>query len=280
MKLKRLRRRSGGVIDRRGQAGPGGFGSGSWGGGGLPIPVGGGVGIVVFVLILLAVFVLPRIFGQDDGLGGALSPFDDTAPVQPGTASINVGPKDELERFVDAVTDDIQTTWAGVFDRAGLEYEPTSIVLFDGATTSGCGRATAATGPFYCPGDRLVYLEEGFFRELERRFGPPGDFAEAYVIAHEVGHHVQTLLGIERKVRQTTAEDAPTVVWTPSPPGYRGHPTRPYLTRVERENPVKVHDAFGHGGKPTVRRAELRGGNRTPKKRMPAAERRQEIGTR
>jgi uncharacterized protein len=210
MKLKRLRRRTGGVIDRRGQAGPGGgFGSGSWGGRGLPIPVGGGVGIVVLVLILLAIFVLPRIFGQDDGLGGALSPFDDTAPVQPGTAGTDVGPKDELERFVDAVTDDIQTTWTDVFDRAGLDYEPTSIVLFDGTTSSGCGRATAATGPFYCPADRLVYLEEGFFRELERRFGAPGDFAEAYVIAHEIGHHVQSLLGIERKVRQTSAEDPP-----------------------------------------------------------------------
>jgi uncharacterized protein len=108
---------------------------------------------------------------------------------------------------VDAVTDDVQTTWDDIFERTGKSYEDTSVVLYDGATSTGCGQATSEVGPFYCPADRKVYLDLGFFRELETRFGAPGDFAEAYVIAHEIGHHVQTLLGIDSQVQQMVRDD-------------------------------------------------------------------------
>jgi uncharacterized protein len=205
VKLGRLRRRQGGVLDRRGQGGLGGFGAGSSGmGRGLPIPVGGGIGAL---LLVLAIFVLPRLLGGSDAFGDALSPFDESAPVQPGSSGQGVSPDDPTGRFVDAVTDDVQTTWAGIFRGAGRTYEPTQVVLFDGATATACGNATSSVGPFYCPADRLVYLDVGFFHELERRFGAPGDFAEAYVIAHEIGHHVQSLLGIEDEVHRQAQQD-------------------------------------------------------------------------
>ena len=104
---------------------------------------------------------------------------------------------------MDAVGDDVQIMWdRDIFEPAGRSYEYTEIVLFTQRTNSACGAASAGVGPFYCPADRLVYLEETFFRELARRFGAPGDFARAYVLAHEFGHHVQTLLGIEGDVRR------------------------------------------------------------------------------
>jgi predicted metalloprotease len=169
------------------------------------VPAGGGLGVLL--LVVAAAFLLPRLLGGGDAFGDALSPFDGSAPVQPGSTGSGVSPDDPTGRFVDAVTDDVQTTWAGIFRRAGRTYEPTQVVLFDGATSTGCGNATSSVGPFYCPADRQIYLDVQFFRELERRFGAPGDFAEAYVIAHEVGHHVQSLLGIEGEVRQRTQED-------------------------------------------------------------------------
>ncbi len=207
MKLRRLRRRPGGILDRRGQGGLGGFGVGSPGAGrGFPVPAGGGIGLLL--LVVVAAFVLPRLLGGGDAFGDALSPFDESAPVQPGSTGEAVSPDDPTGQFVHAVTDDVQTTWAGIFRRAGRTYQPTQVVLFDGAYSTDCGNATSAVGPFYCPADGRVYLDVQFFRELERRFGAPGDFAEAYVIAHEVGHHVQSLLGIEDEVRRQAQEDA------------------------------------------------------------------------
>jgi predicted metalloprotease len=170
----------------------------------MPIPVGGGIGVVL--LVVLAAFVLPRLLGSD-AFGDALSPFDGTAPVQPGSTGNGVSPDDPMGRFVDAVSDDIQTTWAGIFQRAGRRYEPTQVVLFDGAIRTGCGDATSSVGPFYCPADERVYLDVRFFQELERRFGAPGDFAEAYVLAHEIGHHVQNLLGIDDEVNREAQSD-------------------------------------------------------------------------
>jgi predicted metalloprotease len=213
MKLNRMRRRAGGVVDRRGASSGGQYSMGPMrvGGGGFGLPVGGGIGAIVLVLIL--VFVIPNVLGgstSGTGSGGVsdpLSPFGQQEPVQPGSAGNGVTPGDPLGEFVDAVTDDVQTTWIDIFDRAGETYEPTQVVLFTGITGTGCGRATEAVGPFYCPADRQVYLEEGFFKELEHRFGAPGDFAEAYVIAHEIGHHVQNLLGIEQQVAQLTQQD-------------------------------------------------------------------------
>src|SRR4051812_26900071 len=205
MNLGRLRRRSGGVIDRRGQRMTFGGGGGSLGGGGFPIPIGGGMGIGAVILIVILVFVVPRILGGSDPFGGALSPFDQSGPVQPGGTGVD--PSDPQGQFVDAVTDDVQTTWDDIFQRSGKTYQDTSVVLFDTATNTGCGQATAEIGPFYCPADGLVYLDLGFFRELEQRFGAPGDFAEAYVIAHEIGHHVQDLLGIDAQVQQQVQAD-------------------------------------------------------------------------
>ena len=97
--------------------------------------------------------------------------------------------------FVTAVVNDVQATWSRIFRSEGKRYEPTKLVLFSDETSSGCGPANSATGPFYCPADSLVYLDLGFFQELRDRFGAPGDFAQAYVVAHEFGHHVQDLLG-------------------------------------------------------------------------------------
>ena len=209
MKLGRLRRRSGGVIDRRGQGmtfgGSRGYSGGGFGGGGFPLPIGGGMGIGAVIMVLVLIFVVPRLLGGDDPLGGALSPFDQGGTVQPG--GVGVDPTDPRGEFVDAVIDDVQTTWIDIFRRSGETYQETSVVLFEGATNSGCGRATSEVGPFYCPADQLVYIDLGFFDELESRFGAPGDFAEAYVIAHEVGHHVQHLLGIDAQVQQSVRDD-------------------------------------------------------------------------
>jgi predicted metalloprotease len=198
MRLKRLRRRRGGVIDRRGQGGFGGFGGG-------PISLGGGVtggGIVIVLLVLGAMWL----FGGGGSFGDALDPFGDAGVAQ-GDGETQVDPDDRMGDFVDAVLDDIQVTWIDLFERADLRYEPTSVVLFDGGTQSGCGQASSETGPFYCPADRRIYLDTAFFRDLEDRFGAPGDFAQAYVIAHEVGHHVQTLLGTEADVRREMREN-------------------------------------------------------------------------
>jgi predicted metalloprotease len=198
MRLKRLRRRRGGVIDRRGAPGFGGLG-------GLPISLGGGLSAGGILLILLVVGAM-WLFGGAGSLGEALDPFQGAGPAS-GAAGTQVDPDDATGQFVDAVLDDIQVTWTDLFDRAGLRYEPTNVVLFTGSTSSACGAASSETGPFYCPADHLIYLDTAFFRELERRFGAPGDFAQAYVIAHEVGHHVQTLLGIEADVRREMREN-------------------------------------------------------------------------
>ena len=183
-----------------------GYSSGGYsGGGGFPFPIGGGLGIGAVIVVLVLVFVVPRIFGGSDALGGALSPFDQSSPVQPGGTGVD--PTDPQGQFVDAVTDDVQTTWDDIFQRSGKTYQDTSVVLYEGATNTGCGQANSDVGPFYCPADGLVYLDTGFFHELEQRFGAPGDFAEAYVIAHEIGHHVQDLLGIDAQVQQEVQAD-------------------------------------------------------------------------
>ena len=202
MKWRRLRRRPGGVIDRRGQSLP--VGSGGRRLGGMPIPVGGGIGAVVLLVVVVLAFQFCSnsgfgIPGNPD-LGGAdEAPAGDAGPNQDG----------KIAEVVGAVFDDIQATWDhDIFRPAGRAYRDASLVLFTDRTNSGCGAASAATGPFYCPADRRVYLDLGFFRELDRRFGAPGDFAQAYVIAHEVGHHVQNLLGTNAAV-QREARDHP-----------------------------------------------------------------------
>jgi len=168
------------------------------------LPLGGGViGIVATVLILLL------------GGGGGYdvnSPFEQF-PAQPqpaGDARAVPGapdPESELVDFVSFVIGDLQKFWADNFGKAGRDYERTQLVLFRQATQTGCGTGSAQTGPFYCPADRRVYVDLGFFRELATRFRAPGDFAQAYVLAHEVGHHVQTLTGIAGQVDDAVREN-------------------------------------------------------------------------
>jgi hypothetical protein len=110
--------------------------------------------------------------------------------------------ENEQAEFVSVVLADTEDTWGALFARGGRQYQPPRLVLFSGAVDSSCGFASAAVGPFYCPADRKVYVDLGFFRELDERFGAPGDFARAYVVAHEVGHHVQNLLGVMDQVQQ------------------------------------------------------------------------------
>jgi uncharacterized protein len=164
-------RRSSNIEDRRGV--------------GVPLVAGGGIGTVV--LLVLALF-----FGFDPG---ALFQAEEPAPDAPATSPRG----DEGRDFVAVVLADTEDTWAELFRQMNREYRDPKLVLFTGSVQSACGIAGAAVGPFYCPGDHKLYLDLDFFRALRTRFGAPGDFAQAYVIAHEVGHHVQTLLGISER---------------------------------------------------------------------------------
>ncbi len=211
MRLGRLRRRRGGTIDRRGTGGgiglPGRIGTG--GVIGLPVPIGGGVGLLLVVALIA--FGLCRATGgpgaaiPDPGAIDVGLPGQARAPADAPLDHTDLG--DELARFVDAVADDVQLTWRDSLRRSGEPYTFAEVVLYRGQTPTACGPGSADVGPFYCPTDRRVYLDLSFFTELERRFGAPGDFAEAYVIAHELGHHVQNLLGIERQVHQASDRD-------------------------------------------------------------------------
>jgi len=210
VRLGRLRRRRGGTIDRRGASGGLGV-PGSVGGGGFGIPIGGGgIGIGLLILVVLAYGACQLLSGG--GGSGSIIPDPGAIDVgQPAQAPSDspLGPNDvhgKLANFVDAVGDDVQLTWRDVFRRSGDTYRFAQIVLYEGQTPTGCGTGTADTGPFYCPADEHVYLDLSFFDELERRFGAPGDFAEAYVIAHELGHHVQNLLGIEGQVQRESQQ--------------------------------------------------------------------------
>jgi predicted metalloprotease len=190
----------GGQVEDRRASGGGGMG-----GRGV-LPVGGGLGgIIAVVLVLL-------LGGGGGGGFGVDNPFDQfPAQAQPGGSGRAVpgapDPESELVDFVSFVMGDLQKFWAEDFQRAGKTYERTQLVLFRQATQTGCGTGSAQTGPFYCPVDHQVYLDLGFFRELATRFEAGGDFAQAYVIAHEVGHHVQTLTGIEGKVGEARRDD-------------------------------------------------------------------------
>ena len=176
-------------------------------GGGLAL--GGGAGILGLVIALL--------FSLGGGGGGGFDiPGIDQFPASPEAQvrqrDPNVpDPDAETVAFVEFVVDHVQDTWIELFRQAGRTYRPTTLVIFEQAVQTGCGAADANVGPFYCPTDLKVYIDLGFFRELATRFEAPGDFAQAYVIAHEFGHHVQNLLGINEEVRraqQRNSEDA------------------------------------------------------------------------
>lgn len=166
---------SGNIEDRRG------------GGGGLAL---GGFGIVAVILGLL--------FGEDATQFLRLIPGIEeqtqSAPAKTGT------PEDAGGRFVNNVLASTDEVWTNIFRENGSQYQEPTLVLFSGQTRSGCGFASSATGPFYCPADKKIYIDLTFYNDLHERFGAPGDFAQAYVIAHEVGHHVQDLMGTTRKL--------------------------------------------------------------------------------
>jgi predicted metalloprotease len=174
-------RRSDNVEDARGS---------SFGGIGL---VGGGIGTVIIVVVALFLGVDPR---------QLLQQTPTTTAVAPSRAPVHSSPEeDKLKDFVSVVLADTEDTWRELFKAGGRTYVDPKLVLFSGEVRSACGYAQAAVGPFYCPGDQKVYIDLSFYRDLRERFHAPGEFAEAYVIAHEVGHHVQNLLGISAKVQ-------------------------------------------------------------------------------
>lgn len=187
------------IVDRRGEGG-GGMG-------GFPMRLGGG-GMGIGTLIIIGVLALVmgvnplELLGAagGGGVGGVGGPRvgqpQVTAPARPATLS------GEHDRFIAKVLGSTERTWAAQFpEQVGQAYPKPKLVLFEGGVNSGCGPASSGMGPFYCPADRNVYLDASFFDELSRRFGAPGDFAAAYVIAHEVGHHLQTVLGISEQVQ-------------------------------------------------------------------------------
>jgi uncharacterized protein len=166
---------SGNIEDRRGM--------------GLGLPVGGGVGGLVLLLLFSA------LTGRN--------PIDIISSSSPESGSVGtsgVSDDDPQAKFVSVVLADTEETWGEVFRQRGSSYDAPTLVLFTDATQSACGVGQSAMGPFYCPNDQRVYLDLSFFRDLDQRFGAPGDFAQAYVVAHEVGHHVQTLLGLSSRV--------------------------------------------------------------------------------
>src|SRR3982751_457465 len=161
-------------------------------GGGGRVAVGGGIGGVILVVAYL-------LLGGDPQ---ALLDSNQTQSQVSANRHVNSNaPRDEATKFVAVVLADTEDAWQAVFRQMNRQYEEPKLVLFSDETRSGCGSASAASGPFYCPEDRRLYIDLAFYRMLRDKFGAPGDFAQAYVIAHEVGHHVQNLLGISDKVQ-------------------------------------------------------------------------------
>jgi predicted metalloprotease len=183
---------------------------GTSGAGGAGIKLGGGaIVVVVIASLLFGVNPLEMLDMIEGGGGGAPVP-QQTAPVPKGSGpAAPAAAPDQAKEMVARVLGDTEDTWDAVFKTLGSRYVAPKLVFFSGATSSACGRAVAAVGPFYCAADREVYLDTAFFNELTRRFGAPGDFAQAYVVAHEVGHHVQNLTGVmERFARESQRMDA------------------------------------------------------------------------
>lgn len=175
------RRESNNVEDRRQQGG----------GGGLPI---GGKGR----LILLVVVMVAGYYGVD------LSPLlnEPASQTPPQRQEMSQPAKDPLARFTSVMLASTEDAWGEIFQQSGNRYQAPKLVLYRGATRTGCGQGQSVMGPFYCPADRTVYIDLSFYQEMRDKLGADGDFAQGYVVAHEVGHHVQNLLGIERKMRE------------------------------------------------------------------------------
>jgi uncharacterized protein len=166
------------IEDRRGMRMPGGM-------------IGGGAGLIIAIIAAL-------VFGVDPG--AILNQAPTVQESGPPTAA-----EEEAKNFVAVILGDTERTWSDLLQQRGIDYPEPTLVLFSGAVQSACGMAEAAVGPFYCPNDQHVYLDTQFFAELAQRFGAPGDFAQAYVIAHEVGHHVQNVLGVFERTQPLQA---------------------------------------------------------------------------
>ena len=216
------------IQDRRGGGGGGGLPGGlgdllggalgggrRGGGGGMPIPGGmgsllkGGGGLVA-VLVLAAVFVLPKLLGAGAGDPGDVPPAV-ADPAGSAGASASTGDEacdTELEQVVCGATNDVADYWVDQLPRSfGVDYVETETVFFSGYTDTGCGQASSQTGPFYCPLDQLVYFDLEFLVQLQQSFGATGDLAAQYIVAHEYGHHVQNVLGINEEVRAAQQSD-------------------------------------------------------------------------
>ena len=178
------------IEDRRDSSGGGGFS----GGGG-----GGGIGIIGFIVLLVISLITGHNFlGSFLSGGGSPQPQQTQSyGAQPATPRAHPAGEDRDVQLISFVLDDAQKTWTGIFEQQGKPYRHAKLVLFRNATYSGCGQAQAATGPFYCPQDEKIYIDLSFWDELKRFGGSTAEFAQAYVIAHELGHHIQKLLGIE-----------------------------------------------------------------------------------
>lgn len=177
----RSARRSSNVDDRRGRGG----------GGGMKLGLGG-VAIIVVIGLLMGKNPMEML--------GMVAQVQQQMPAGPAGPAQAPPADDEASQFVAAILGETEDVWSAVFAASGSRYTPATLVLFTGQVQSACGGASAAVGPFYCPADKQVYIDLSFFDQMERRLGGGGDFAEAYVIAHEVGHHVQTLTGVTQRV--------------------------------------------------------------------------------
>jgi uncharacterized protein len=184
-------RESDNVEDMRGSSG----GGGGFGFGGRSI----GIGTIVIALVGGAIFGINPLTILGVLTGGGPAPVQQQGPAQAPPAN------DQMAKFVSTVLADTEDVWTDLFSKGGASYAKPKLVLFRGAVRTGCGQGQAAMGPFYCPADQKVYIDLNFYETLKTRLGAPGDFAQAYVIAHEVGHHVQKLLGITDKVEQARA---------------------------------------------------------------------------
>jgi len=181
------------IEDRRDESGGGGGGMQF---GGMHMGIGG----LIVLLVLSFIFKTNFFALLGVGSGAPSSSVSEPGPRHPNTA--RDAAEEPTVKFISFVLDDTQKTWTDLLpEQSGTPYHRAKLVLFRDYTQSGCGSAESATGPFYCPADQKVYIDLGFYDELKRRFGAPGEFAQAYVLAHELGHHVQNILGIDRKVR-------------------------------------------------------------------------------
>jgi predicted metalloprotease len=202
--------------DRRGSNSGFGFPGGPGSGRRINIPMGGGRGGMSFgtiIMLVIVYFVVKLVFGVDllqmlNGGGGINLPGTETTDTGTGTGTTTTTPGstdvtgDAGSTFVRQILTSTEIVWGDIFKKEGQTYPPPKLVLFNGLVQSACGRAQAAMGPFYCPGDQRVYIDLSFYQDLRDKLGAPGDFAQGYVIAHEVGHHIQNLVGTADKVQR------------------------------------------------------------------------------